>query len=787
MKKTTPTPIIGTCEKVSKTSIYLLVFLLPILFLPWTANVLDFNKQALLIILVFASLFAWILKALISGKVSFNFSLVHIPVLVLFLIYTASTIFSLWRYGSFWGWPQVSSESLLSLLGLLLFYFLVVNIFEKKEIFYLIALLIFSGFLAMLYGALQLFGKFLFPIDFTKVVSFNTIGGLNSLAVFTAVLLPLIIILITIGTKRYLRIFFIAVAAFSAVLLILINFQIAWWLVIVASALIIAFGTQKRGVFDNRWLVLPMFFLALALLFSFFRFQIPGTPDRPIEVFLTQRASFNIARKALKDSPVIGSGPGTFIYNFSKYKDIVFNQSSLWNIRFDWAGSKFLTLAVTIGILGVLSFLALIGFFIFYGIKFLFKKKEKEKDEEIDEEFFWLLGLGIFISFLTATVLYFLYRSNLTLDFVWFLLMACFVSLLQPARKEVVLKPSSLVTLGITFAFTLVFIFGLGILILEGQRYVAAVNYLESMKDLQQGRGIDSLNHLETAIRISPKVDLYWREISQVYLQNINEVAGRTDLSQEELTQQVQIYINSAVNSAKAATDTNPENVANWSVRGFIYQNLIGIVGGTKDWAMDSYKEALKLEPNNPYFPTQTGIALLREVTFLSQEKVEEREKILGEAQEKFEKAIELKSDYASAHFQMAIVYQAQGKQTEMIEELEKTKAIAPSDVGLAFQLGLIYYQSKNYQKARLEFERLVLLSPNYSNALYFLGLTYDQLGERGRAIEVFERILALNPDNSQVKQIIENLRAGRSVLAGIVEEVPPIVPIEEEHPEIEE
>jgi len=797
MKTTTKksSDLVKTCEKVSKVSIYLLVFLLPILFLPWTANVLDFNKQALLIVLVFVSLFAWILKILISGKASFNLSLVHILIAVLFLVYTASTIFSSWRYGSFWGWPQVSSESLLSLLGLLLLYFLVVNIFEKKEIFYLMVSLVISGFLAMLYGALQLFGKFLIPVGFTKAVSFNTIGGVNNLAVFVAILLPLIIILVTISTERYLRIFFIAAAALSAVLLLLINFSIAWWLVIAGSALIIAFGMQKRNIFDSRWLVLPMFFLALALFFSFFMFQIPGTPDRPVEVFLTHRASFDIAWNALKENPVVGSGPGTFIYNFSKYKDIGFNQNPLWSIRFEWASSKFLTILATCGILGALSFLSLIGFFIFYGIKFLFRKPKKakaevpNKDEEgLNKESFWLFGLGIFISFLTVSTAYFLCQSNLSLDFVYFLFMGSFISLFpHTAKKEILLKPSSLITLGLTFTFTVVFIFGLGLFIFEGQRYVASASYLKGLGIWQQEENDGTLRHLERAVRVSPGVDLYWRELSQVYLQNINEAAGRTDLSQEEITQKIQLYIDSAVNSAKAATDTNPKNVANWSVRGFIYQNMIGVVGGTKDWAVDSYKEALKLEPSNPYFPTQIGIALLNEATFLSQEKTEEREKILEEAQDQFRKAIEMKQDYAPAHFQLAMVYQAQGEQVEMIEELEKAKSFAPSDVGLAFQLGLIYYQQRNYQKAQAEFERAVMLNPDYANALYFLGLTYDELGEKQLAIKAFEKIQIANPDHPLAITILNNLRAGEKALKGVVEEQPPIVPIEEEHLEIEE
>jgi tetratricopeptide (TPR) repeat protein len=777
MKIVKSSSMIETCDNVSKISIYVLVFLLPILFLPWTANVLDFNKQALLVALVFVSIFAWTLKILISGRASFSFSPIHIPIVVLFLVYTISTIFSLWRYGSFWGWPSITSESLLSLLGLVLLYFLVVNVFKRKEIFYLMFCLVLSGFIAMLYGLFQLFGRYIVPIGFTKAVSFNTIGGINALAVFTAVLLPLVIVLLVISKRKGLRVLFIATIIISAILLLLINFRIAWWIVIAGSALIITFGTQKRDTFDNRWLILPMFFLAIALLFSFFRFQIPGTPERPIEVFLTHRASFDVAWESLRNSPVIGSGPGTFIYNFSKYKDITFNQSDLWSMRFDWASSKAITVLATVGILGALSFLALIGFFIFYGLKFLFSKTYQREKE--NQGFFEILGLGIFIGFLVITISYFFFKSNLSLDFIYFLLIACFVSLLYPVKKEIVLRSSSLTTLAITFGFTLVFIFGLGVLILEGQRYASAVSYLEGMKDWQQGKTLDTVAHLETAIRISPKTDLYWREIAQAYLQAVNETAARTDLSPAEATRQVQIYINSAVNAAKASSQANPNNVVNWSSRGFIYQNLIGVVGGTKDWAVSAYDEALKLESTNPFFPTQAGISILSEVSRLAQDEIGERVGLLAEAEEKFEQAIELKSDYAAAHFQLAITYQAQGKQAEMIEQLEKTKSIAPFDVGLAFQLGLIYYQMGDFPKSRTELERAILLNNDYANALYFLGLVYDELGEKELAIKIFERILIANPENELVETILENLRRGDRALKNISGEEPPEVPIE--------
>ncbi len=774
------------CDKVSKSSIYLLVFLLPLFLLPWTANVLDFNKQALLIVLVSVSLFAWMIKVLVSGKFSFNLTKFHIPVGVLFLVYLASTVFSLWRYGSFWGWPLTTSESLLTMIGLFSLYFLLTNIFRKKEIFYLIVLLILSGFLAMLYGTFQLFGRFLLPWAFTETVSFNTIGTVNVLGLFAAVLLPLIIILI-IKTKRVLRGVFVAALVLDMVLLVLINFSVAWWVVIVGAASVMILGIQKRNFFDNRWIVLPMFFLAIALFFSFFRFQMPGlAPDRPVEVFLTQKTSFNIAWKTLEEKPILGSGPGTFVYDFSKYKDITFNQNRFWNVRFEGASSKILTLLATTGILGILSILALLGFFIFYGIKFLFGKPVSKNDlpkEETNEGFYWMLGAGIFVSFVALSVGFFLYHSNLTLNFLFFLLMGSFIALLSPVKKEILLKPSSLSMLGVTFVFTLIFIFGLGLFILEGQRYAAETSYLEGIKAWRQGRNDDTLNNLEKAARINPQVDLYWRELSQIYLQRINIEAVRTDLSQEEINQKIQFFVDNAVNSAKVATDINPGDVANWSNRGFVYQNLVGVISGVKDWALQSYDEALKLEPTNPYYSSQEGIVLLQEADLLSEEQEEEEKKLLTEAKTKFERAIELKSDYAPARFQLASVYQLQGKTAEAIQELEKTKLLAPFDVGLAFQLGLIYYQNENYEKARLEFERAIGISPNYSNALYFLGLVYDKEGKKAQAIEKFEKVSELNPDDEEVKKILDNLRAGRGILEGIVEEVPPVIPIEEDLP----
>ena len=117
--------VLKICDWIARYSIYAAIFLMPIFFLPWTSDVLDFNKQTLLILLGFVALFAWMLKVLISGKFELHMSKMHIAVGAVFLVYLLATLFSVNRYGSFWGWPQVTAESLLTLTSFLVFYFLV--------------------------------------------------------------------------------------------------------------------------------------------------------------------------------------------------------------------------------------------------------------------------------------------------------------------------------------------------------------------------------------------------------------------------------------------------------------------------------------------------------------------------------------------------------------------------------------------------------------------------------------------------------------------------------------
>ena len=708
------------CDFITKYSIYALVFLMPIFFLPWTTEVLDFNKQALLLLLVFVSLFSLLLKILISGKFEINKSFMHTVAGVLFLVYLLATIFSVYRYGSFWGYPQQTSESMLTIVCLLLFYFLVSNIFSKKNILTSLIILSFSAVIAELIGVLQLFGLFIMPFDFTKSAAFNMVGSVGSLGILTAILLPLAIVLLIIA-KKWWRVLFISQIILSALVLVLINYPIIWWVVIIGSALTLILGTIKRDLFDGRWMALPMFFLAVSLFFILLNPQINWLPQNTNEIVLLQKTGLDIAVKTIKERPIFGSGLGTFAYDFSKFKNQDFSKSSIWNITFNKSSSKVLNSLATTGVLGFLVLLAFMALPIFYGIKFFIAKKKtndasglkKSPKEtlrvpsEIPNKIYSILLLGLTVVLVEQTIAYFLYNSNIALDFVYFFIIAAligFISENNPSflrfsgqRKEYMLKSFSLITLITTLVFTLVFIFGMGLLILNGQRYLAEVNYYKGLVAYQSGQKEDGLKKLEAAANLNSESDLYFRQLSQAYLLGLQDELQNTKsvLSDEEKTK-IQTLVSNSINAGKIATDLNPQDVKNWSSRGYVFQNLLMVSSDASTWAINSYDSALELDPNNPYLFFQEGSVYLAEAINLS-ETPADKNQLLVKAQEQLEKAIDL--------------------------------------------------------------------NPNYSNALYSLGIVYDSLGQKNKAIDTFTKLQQLNPTTTDIADILANLKAGKPAL----------------------
>lgn len=748
--------IADRCYFYSKIVIYCLVFLLPIFFLPFTTDPLDFNKQMLLIFLVSIAFLLWLVKILNSKKANFHFNFFGIPVLFFFLFYGLSVIFSQWSYGSFWGWPLNVSQGFLALFYFVIFYLLVTNIFrDKEDIFWLLFFFVVSGTLGVLFSFFQIFGKFLLPWGFAKFASFNTIGSLQSLSIFVASLLPLVVSLIFVAKKKFIsRI----LAIFGFVLLIyllLINFSTAWVILISGLSIILIFSilnlNKKTGI-HLVWI--SAFLLIFSLLFLVFEIS---PINIQLEILPSYKTEIDIAKNTLSKDLFFGTGPATFIFNYSKFKPVEINQTIFWNIRFTNGSSEILDKLITSGILGFFSLISIFILVFQSGFKYL---KKEQKD--------WVIPLGILSSFFASVFSQFLYPANLTYLFFFWLLLGV-SAVLFPKIKSWESKSPSLITVApsVLAAFLL-----LGLCFLSFKYYLAEVHYTRGIKAWRQGQPEQAIHYIKEAIDLNSSLDTYWRDLAQLYLVKLNLILPEGDLSSEEIRD----LVNGMLDFSKRATEISPENVTNWNIRASLYQNLIGLVGGAEDWSLRGFQEAADLDPQNPYIFTEMGKIYLNKADISTQLGNKEQETLnLAQAQEKFQKAIELKSDYAPAHFQIAMIYAREGKIEEAIEKLEIAKSVAPFDTGLAFQLGLLYYNSNRLDLARAELERAVAIDENYSNARYFLGLIYDQQGVKDKAIEQFERIEELNPENREVKMILDNLRKGLPALEGIQPSQPPV------------
>ena len=115
-------------NKILRFLMYSTVFLMPVFFLPLTFEVLEFNKLHLLFFLVWLSVLVWLLKMIVKDKkLSIKYSIIDFAVLGFMAIAIISSIFSVDKISSLFGYYGRFSTGLIATLTLGAFYFLVVN------------------------------------------------------------------------------------------------------------------------------------------------------------------------------------------------------------------------------------------------------------------------------------------------------------------------------------------------------------------------------------------------------------------------------------------------------------------------------------------------------------------------------------------------------------------------------------------------------------------------------------------------------------------------------------
>ena len=738
-------------NKIIKISIYLLVFLLPLFWLPFTFEAFEFNKQYLLFFLASLAFFAWIAKmALVDKEIRFKRTPLDIPVLAFLFIAILSTIFSADKGSSLFGFYGRFSDGLIGLLSLGIFYFLITNNTQintdrntdkhRLNVSGILKAFLWSSFFTILLSYLSAFGIWAklqsltglkLPLAMLQRTFNPASGSMEGLAIFLSALAVLIVSQICFfkWTLKQLGYWILLIAALG--LLIIVDFTSAWIVLILVLTLFLIFALATRMFKENiNKLLLPIFLIVIAIFFLSTNI-VKNVFPLPQEQILNRSQSWTIGLKAAIDdikSGFLGSGIGNWHYDFAKFKPVEFNQNLLWQIRFDRAGSYIAEILGNMGFLGILSYLFLIGMFLLVSYFFLQQNRS---------------GVPLFLALFALLVGQFVYYQNTVLAFTFWLFLGLSVISWQRPIAEKAISFKDFPELSLVFSVFLV-VLGLaifGFYFFAGKFYLADVAFANAFRTADT---FAQITNLEKAIKLNPYQPQYKIILARTYLNQALSEMGKPINEQDAI--KIQNGVAKAIEQARIATEISPNNVAAWETRGIIYREIREPVAtGALEWAIKSFEKAITLEPTNPVLHTELGKLLL----------VDKPE----EAKKKFEKALELKSNYSDAKIQLALIFEEEGNFPEAISKLQETVSQDPLNIEAIFQLGRVYYNNNQTDEAISQFQQAILIFPNHSNSLYALGLAWQKKGQKEEALKMFEKVLELNPGNQDVIAKIEELK----------------------------
>ncbi len=573
-------------SQILKIILPLTAFLVPLFFLPYTSNFFIPNKQILLGLLASIALLSWAFKSLAQRQVKITVTSTTTLLFLLVVIYLIS---------SFLQAPN-TAQALLGQTSLItsLFIILLTTTSEqdKNIIPITLNLIIASLSIASLFTIIQYLeiGQ-ITSIPWLQSQNFNPVGGLLSLL---TVLIPVLLFTIYKAFKKE--------------------------------------GVTQILLFLSSSLMIVAAIMTVSLL-------IPNN-DQHFLAILPPTAGWIIAVEIFKNirTALLGTGPETFFFAFSRFKPLLINQTPFWNIRFSNSSNHLFHLITTVGILGA-------TFYLFAIIKPLIKSLKNRSSTPHQTDLIILLSLTL-LAQLIAPI-------NITLLTLTFIILSLVIidskgtstshqlslsfSSGQDSQNTLVLPwillSSSLLLVGFHGYFKV-------------RTYAGDVAFNSSIKALQNNQGNQAYNLQIQALQLKPYDADYHISYSQTNLALANSIASQSQEGQLTEQQQANItqLIQQSINEAKVATQLEPNNPATWLNLANIYRQLINLAQGAEQWAITAYTQAIRLDPLNPQLRVSLG------GLHYSLQNYEE-------AIESFKAATSAKPDWANAYYNLAVAY----------------------------------------------------------------------------------------------------------------------------------
>jgi len=704
-------------NKIIEYSFYLLFFLVPLILTPFNYELFEYNKMMATYALTVIIIGMWLIKMAINRKAGIVKTPLDIPLLLFFLSQVVSTIFSIDRHVSIWGYYSRFNGGLLSTISYILLYYAFVTNFPKEKIKKLLVLTLSSATLVSLYGTLEHFGidKNIWVQDVQNRV-FSTLGQPNWLAAYLAVLIPITIGLTlnkfsnSIGLPA--RIATQSVAGGLGYLVI--------WLLFYVTLLF----TKSRSGFLGFGITNVIFWILLfikykkeiikallifnfsLLIFNFIfgapfeqinRFTLPellknqssltktSQDEKPtksygssvIDVGITESGTIRQivwkgAINIFRHYPLFGTGVETFAFSYYQFRPIEHNMTSEWDFLYNKAHNEYLNFAANSGIFGLGSYLLLILGFIWWNIRSMGIRNQEsgirncESENTNNQKFLihnsYFLIPSLFTGWLSILITNYFGFSVVIIQLLFFLIPAISFMLITKANnKEQITENKDIRAMQYIF-ISGVFLVICYLLFVICRLWYADMIFTTGYNAVRSQDYVSAYQSLKKAITLNKNEPLYYDEFS--YPAAMLAMALSDD-KQATLSAQIK---EEAILASNIATTISPQNVNFWKTQTRVYFALYQIDPKYLSNAALSLEKARSLSPTDPKITY--NLALIYD-------KMERRK----EAIELLAESVKLKPDYRDAYFALALFYE-RDKQTDKAKEMLRfiLEKINPSD-----------------------------------------------------------------------------------------------------------
>lgn len=580
----------------------------------------------------------WVAKNIVAGKFIFQRTFWDLPILIFILSQSVSTLFSIDRHTSIWGYYSRAHGGLLSTISYALLYWAFVSNMPKQAVQIFIKLLLVAAGIISLWAIFEHFGKSPscllitgnFDADCWKqnVVErvFATIGQPNWLAAWLVAILPLFWAMILGKKHRQLLVLFsiflfltlLFTKSRSGFLSFTAAFGIFWLLQPKAR--------KTLAILAGIYLVLTLFlgnpFIKLSAP-NFSKTPQPDTTQTPressqqassVQATPSEKIRLIVWRGALelwKTYPIIGTGVETFAYTYYWKRPVEHNYTTEWKLLYNKAHNEYLNFLANSGIVGLSAYLFLIFAFLLW-----VASKRNIFTSAIFAGFFSILVTNFFgFSTTTTAILFFLYPGICWL--IWKKQQQTTITLQKKLvfQKLVLLIPVFLT--GIWLAMQIIRYWSADILYKEGKTLIRQLNGKKAVEVLQK------------AVKIRPDEPWFLNSTSSAYALYAVDSFENLDKNAEKLAQLSKTFSDAALSLSKY-------NLVFLRTRAVNMQMMAGINPEYLNQAIEALEKAVKLAPTDPRLFYNLGV--------LYQKAGDEKK-----AEALIKKAIDLKSDYKEA------------------------------------------------------------------------------------------------------------------------------------------